>query len=63
MQYIKDSLRELRHVVWPTKTETKIFFIQVFWTLTIFTLFLFMLSVIFWNLIDLLKNTLSWFTL
>jgi len=34
--FIKDSFRELRHVVWPTKQETKNFFIVVITLLILF---------------------------
>jgi len=36
IQFFKDSFRELRHVVWPTKEETKNFFIIVLTVLILF---------------------------
>ena len=46
-QYIKDSIRELKHVVWPTKKETVDFFIIVISVLLLFWIYLFILSAIF----------------
>ena len=46
-QYIKDSLRELKHVVWPTREETRNYFIIVVTTLILFGLYLFAVSTIF----------------
>jgi len=46
-QYIKDSLRELKHVVWPTREETRNYFFIVVITLILFGLYLFAVSTIF----------------
>ena len=40
MDFIKDSFRELKHVVWPTKEETIKYFIIVLITLILFGLYL-----------------------
>jgi preprotein translocase SecE subunit len=58
MQFIKDSFRELKHVVWPTREETKLYFWQVFWSLFFFTLFLYILSKIFSYTILFLKASI-----
>ncbi len=57
IEFIKGSFRELKHVVWPTREETKTYFLQVFWSLFFFALFLYILSVIFANIMLLLKNS------
>jgi preprotein translocase SecE subunit len=40
MKFFKNSIRELKHVVWPTPTETKKYFIMVLVTLILFTIYL-----------------------
>ena len=40
MDFIKDSFRELKHVVWPTKEETIKYFIIVLITLILFWIYL-----------------------
>jgi preprotein translocase SecE subunit len=45
--FFKSSVRELRHVVWPTRIETKKFFIIVLVVLILFGLYLFIASSIF----------------
>jgi len=40
MKFFKDSIRELKHVVWPTPAETKKYFIMVLVTLILFTIYL-----------------------
>ena len=47
IQFFKDSFRELKHVVWPTKDETKNFFIVVLVILIAFGLYLFIASTFF----------------
>jgi preprotein translocase SecE subunit len=36
LQFFKDSVRELKHVVWPTREETKNYFIIVVFVLVLF---------------------------
>jgi len=47
IQFFKDSIRELQHVVWPTKDETKNFFIVVLIILVLFGIYLFAASTLF----------------
>ena len=47
IKYIKDSIRELKHVVWPTREETKNYFITVTVVLVLFWIYLFIVSTIF----------------
>ncbi len=51
IQFFKDSFRELKHVVWPTKEETKSFFITVLIILILFWVYLFFANFIFEELI------------
>ncbi len=51
VQFFKDSLREFRHVVWPTRQETKNYFIIVLAVLIIFWIYIFLLNTIFSNVI------------
>lgn len=46
-QYIKDSIRELKHVVWPTREETTNYFLTVVLVLLAFWIYLFIASTIF----------------
>ncbi|MDR0772197.1 MAG: preprotein translocase subunit SecE [Candidatus Peribacteria bacterium] len=54
--FFKDSIRELKHVVWPTRQETTNYFIIVLIVLTLFGLYLFIASTIFSEVIMWLKN-------
>ncbi len=54
--FIKDSFRELKHVVWPTKEETKKFFIVVLTILILFWIYLFIVGSLFSNAIFALKD-------
>lgn len=47
IKYIKDSIRELKHVVWPTRKETNNYFLTVVLVLLAFGLYLFIASTIF----------------
>ncbi len=47
IQFFKDSIRELKHVVWPTKEETTKYFIIVVTILVVFWLYLFLASTLF----------------
>jgi len=47
IQFFKDSFRELNHVVWPTREETRNFFIIVLVILIVFGIYLFAASTIF----------------
>ena len=46
-KFFSDSIRELRHVVWPTRVETKKYFIIVLSILICFWLYLFVASTLF----------------
>ncbi len=58
MKFLKDSFRELKHVVWPTRDETKKYFIIVILFIIFFGLYLFVFSNIFGELIMWLKNAI-----
>jgi len=47
MNFLKDSFRELKHVVWPTKKETINYFFIVLVTLILFWLYLFIANYAF----------------
>jgi preprotein translocase SecE subunit len=47
ISFIKNSLRELKHVVWPTKEETRNYFLVVLIILIVFGLYLFFASTLF----------------
>lgn len=47
MKFIKDSIRELKHVVWPTKEDTWKYFITVVTVLVLFGIYLFVFANIF----------------
>ncbi|MDD3145642.1 MAG: preprotein translocase subunit SecE [Candidatus Gracilibacteria bacterium] len=47
LQFFKDSIRELKHVVWPTKEETTKYFIIVVTILVVFGIYLFLASTLF----------------
>jgi len=59
IKFIKDSFREIRHVVWPTKDETKKYFLIVVWLLIVFWLYIFIASTLFTNVIFYLKDLIN----
>jgi len=59
IKFLKDSVRELKHVVWPTREETKNYFITVMVVLILFGLFLFIASTIFTKALFGLKDMVS----
>lgn len=56
MSFIKDSFRELRHVVWPTKKETINYFFIVVTTLILFGLYLLIAGNVFSEVLFFLKG-------
>ncbi len=60
--FIKASLREFNHVVWPTRKETKKYFIIVVTILVTFWLYLFIVSTIFSKSFFYIKNLFNWTT-
>ena len=47
INFFKDSVRELKHVVWPTRAETNKHFIVVVVMLVLFWIYLFLASILF----------------
>lgn len=56
LQFLKDSVRELKHVVWPTRKDTQKYFFLVTAMLMVFGLYLFAFSNIFSNIVFGLKD-------
>lgn len=56
VQFFKNSFRELKHVVWPTKEETKGFFIVVLAILILFWLYLTLANTVFEQWLLFLKD-------
>lgn len=56
LSFFKNSFRELKHVVWPTREETSKFFIVVVSILVIFGIYLFIASTIFSGALTYLKD-------
>lgn len=59
IQFFKDSVRELKHVVWPTREETKNFFLVVMFILIAFGLYLFVAGTIFSEMMLYLKELVA----
>lgn len=59
LQFFKDSIRELKHVVWPTREETKKYFFIVLIVLTLFGIYLFLANTIFSEAVFGLKDILG----
>jgi len=53
-------VRELKHVVWPTKKETGNFFVLVVIILTLFGIYLFLFSNVFSTIVFGLKDLVRW---
>lgn len=58
IKFVKDSIRELKHVVWPTRDETKKYFLIVISFMIAFGLYLFVFSNLFGEFIMWLKNAI-----
>jgi len=56
MKFIKDSLRELKHVVWPTREETKKYFMIIVSFVVFFAAYLFIFNSLFSNLLFFLRD-------
>lgn len=59
LKFFKDSMRELKHVVWPTKEETKNYYVLVITILILFWLYLFVANTIFSEAIISLREFVS----
>lgn len=59
VQFLKDSVRELKHVVWPTRQETTKYFFIVVSVLVLFWIYLFIASTAFSEAMLYLKNIVS----
>lgn len=59
MDFIKNALREFKHVVWPTREETKKYFVIVLGVLVAFGLYLFIVWNIFSEILFGLKNMIN----
>ena len=58
-KFFKDSVRELKHVVWPTRKQTINYFTIVIIVLVLFGLYLFLASTLFSEALIYLKNLVS----
>ena len=59
INFVKNSFRELKHVVWPTKAETRKYFLVVVSVLVLFGTYLFIFNNIFSYVIFFLKDALK----
>ncbi len=56
INFIKESIRDFKHVVWPTREETKKYFMIVLTVLIIFWVYLFLANTIFSEILFKLKD-------
>ena len=56
VKYAKDSVRELKHVVWPNRKETNKYFTSTLGFIIVFSLYLFVASTAFTALMKLLEK-------
>ncbi|MDQ1343923.1 MAG: Preprotein translocase subunit SecE [Patescibacteria group bacterium] len=47
LRFFRESVKEFDHVVWPTRKETVRYFTIVLSTITVFTVFLFIIGTVF----------------
>lgn len=59
LQFFKDSVRELKHVVWPTHAETRKYLVIVITLLVLFGLYLFIASTVFSEILYGLKDIVN----
>jgi len=58
-KFLKDSVREFKHVVWPTHDETKKYFSIVVILLILFGLYLAIANTVFSELLQVLRDVFS----
>jgi preprotein translocase SecE subunit len=58
-KFLKESVREFKHVVWPTHAETKKYFSIVVILLALFGLYLFVANTVFAELLQALRDVFS----
>lgn len=58
IQFFKDSFRELKHVVWPTREETVKYFVVVLTILVIFWLYLLAAEISFTQILKFIKESI-----
>ena len=56
IDFLKGSVRELRHVVWPTRKQTSNFFVVVLIILVLFGAYLFLANIVFSEILFTLKD-------
>ncbi|MGB2110716.1 MAG: preprotein translocase subunit SecE [Patescibacteria group bacterium] len=59
LQFVKDSIRELKHVVWPTHAETKKYLTIVLVVLVLFGAYLFAASTVFSEVLYGIKDVVN----
>ncbi len=59
IQFVKDSIRELKHVVWPTHAETKKYLSIVLVVLVLFGAYLFAASTVFSEILYGVKDVVN----
>lgn len=59
LQFLKDSVREFKHVVWPTHAETKKYLFTVLVILVLFGIYLFFASTVFSEILYGLKDVVN----
>jgi len=59
LQFIKDSIREIKHVVWPTRKETQKYFLLVLVILIAFGTYLFLFSNLFSTIVFGIKDMVT----
>ncbi len=47
VSFVKESMKEFDHIVWPTSEETKKYFVTVVSMITVLTVFLFIVGTLF----------------
>jgi preprotein translocase SecE subunit len=58
-KFFKNSFREIKHVVWPTRKETSNYLTIVLTVLILFWTYLFLASTLFSEVLLYLKNLMS----
>lgn len=58
IKFIKESVREFKHVVWPTREETKKYFIIVITFIVLFGLYIMMANGLFSYIVEFLKENI-----
>lgn len=59
LNFLKESMKEFKHVAWPTNKETKKYFSIVSWLIASLTVILYVIGTIFYSALFISKDAIN----